>query len=121
MENYAYIAAIGLVAAGVLLYSAYIALALLPLGWRWAEQSRAWINAAPAQNIGIPAAAAAAFAIVSILLKVFPPAANDGGSVSIKLFGLEFSGPSGPITLWAMCFLAFVFALKILRHDGATP
>jgi hypothetical protein len=56
-----------------------------------------------------------AFAIVAVLLKAFPPATNAAGQLSLKAFGLEFSGPSGPITLWLLCFLGFVIALRLLR------
>ena len=56
----------------------------------------------------------AAFAIVAVLLQAFP-AANAEGQLTFKAFGLEFTGPSGPITLWLLCFLTFVFALRLLR------
>jgi hypothetical protein len=74
-----------------------------------------WFTTAPAQNLGIPCAAVAAFAIVASLLKVFPPSSDEKGQLEFKAFGLEFTGPSGPITLWLMCFLGFVLALKLLR------
>jgi hypothetical protein len=76
---------------------------------------RTWFETAPAQNLGLPSAAAAAFAIVAILLHAFPPLPDEHGVLAFKAFGLEFSGPSGPITLWLMCFMGFVFALKLLR------
>jgi hypothetical protein len=76
---------------------------------------RAWFEAAPAQNLGLPCAAMASFAIVTILLRAFPSSQTANGSLAFKAFGLEFSGPSGPITLWLMCFLGFVIALKLLR------
>ncbi len=76
---------------------------------------RAWISSAPAQNLGIPCATMAAFSIVAILLRAFPPSTNENGLLSFKAFGLEFSGPSGPITLWLICFLGFILALKLLR------
>lgn len=60
-------------------------------------------------------AAISAFAIVAVLLRAFPPALDASGQLELKAFGLEFSGPSGPITLWLMCFLGFVFALRMLR------
>jgi hypothetical protein len=74
-----------------------------------------WLTSAPAQNLGIPCAAIAAYAIVAGLLSAFPPASNATGQLEFKVFGLEFSGPSGPITLWLMCFLGFILALKMLR------
>jgi hypothetical protein len=69
----------------------------------------------PAQNIGIPCSALAAFGVVAALLKAFPPAMGEGSALVLKVFGLESSGPAGPITLWLTCFLGFIFALKILR------
>jgi hypothetical protein len=74
-----------------------------------------WFTSAPAQNLGIPCAAVAAFAIVAGFLSAFPPASNANSQFEIKVFGLEFSGPSGPVTLWLMCFLGFIVALKLLR------
>jgi hypothetical protein len=67
-----------------------------------------------AQNIGVPCSAISAFAIVAALLRAFPPSTGDNGQIELKAFGLEFSGPSGPITLWLICFLGFIFALKML-------
>ncbi len=81
------------------------------------ESLKAWFMSSPAQHIGIPCSAIASFAIVFILLRAFPinKGADDG--LMLKAFGLEFSGPSGPITLWLICFLALIFALKLLRTD----
>jgi hypothetical protein len=76
---------------------------------------RAWFRSAPAQNLGLPCAAISAFAIVAILLRAFSPSPYENGVLSFKAFGLEFSGPSGPITLWVICFRAFAVALKLLR------
>lgn len=78
------------------------------------RQLASWIVKSPTLNLGLPCAAAAAFAIVAALLTVFP-INGENGHLELKLFGLEFSGPSGPITLWLMCFLGFVFALKLLQ------
>ena len=113
--------AIAAVAVGVFGYVAALALAaFLPAGDanaqnRLAARLRDWFAATPAQNLGLPSAAISAFAIVTILLRAFPPSPNANGSLAFKAFGLEFSGPSGPITLWLMCFLAFVFSLELLR------
>jgi hypothetical protein len=76
---------------------------------------RAWFMSNPAQHIGIPCSAISAFAIVTVLLQVFKPAEGTDKAISFKAFGLVFSGPSGPITLWLLCFLAFVAALRLLR------
>lgn len=78
---------------------------------------KSWFMSSPAQHIGIPCSAIASFAVVFILLRAFPAKKGEDGGLALKAFGLEFSGPSGPITLWLMCFLALIFALKLLRTD----
>jgi hypothetical protein len=75
---------------------------------------RSWFMDSPAANIGIPCSAIAAFAIVAVLLRAFPPK-DERGALTFKAFGLEFTGPSGPITLWLMCFLGFIFAMRLMR------
>ena len=74
---------------------------------------RKWFLDNAAANIGIPCSAISAFAIVTVLLRAFP-ADDKSGPLKLKAFGLEFTGPSGPITLWLLCFLGFVFAMKLL-------
>jgi hypothetical protein len=108
--------AIAVVVAGIFGYVVSLAIAVYSaednaLGARL----RAWFEAAPAQNLGLPCAAVAAFSIVTILLHAFPSTPNGNGVLALKAFGLEFTGPSGPITLWLMCFMGFVIALKLLR------
>lgn len=117
MIEYAPGAAIVLVVLGLLGYALALALAAFFPGNTESVSGRlrAWFVSAPAQNIGIPCAAIAAFAIVAVLLKAFAAPFSEGHPLSLKAFGLEFSGPSGPITLWLMCFLGFVFAMKSLR------
>jgi hypothetical protein len=108
------VAAVGLGIAG---YIAALALAtFLPdaLGGRGAQLAAAFTSHT-AQNIGVPCAAVSAFAIVAALLRAFPPSTHANGQVQLKAFGLEFTGPSGPVTLWLMCFLGFVSALRLLR------
>lgn len=109
--------AIAAVGVGLIVYALAIGLAAFYPGGQdsLGGRLRAWFLSAPAQNIGLPCAAISAFAIVAILLKAFPPTATGGGDFSCKAFGLEFNGPSGPITLWLICFLAFVVALRLLR------
>jgi hypothetical protein len=75
----------------------------------------AWFTAYPAQNLGLPCAAISSFAIVAVLMKAFATSSDAALALQFKAFGLEFTGPSGPITLWLLCFLGFVFALKLLR------
>lgn len=78
-------------------------------------QLRDWFMSAPAMNIGLPCSALGAFALVAALNKVFKTD-GQGDQVVMKLFGLAFSGPSGPVTLWIMSFLALVAAMRLLRR-----
>jgi hypothetical protein len=117
LVRYAPALAIAIVAIGLAGYAVALALAAFfpgALGGRGAQLAD-WFIASPAQNLGLPCAAIAAFAIVAALLKAFPPSTDARGQFELRAFGLEFSGPSGPITLWLMCFLGFVLALKLLR------
>ena len=109
--------AIAAVAIGLFGYAIALMLAAFFSGKEGSlgAQLGAWFTTHPAQNLGIPCAAVSAFAIVAVLLSAFPPSSNANGQLEFKAFGLEFSGPSGPITLWLMCFLGFVAALKLLR------
>jgi hypothetical protein len=117
LVDYAPTLAIAAVAFGLLGYAVALALAAFFSKKAGSTGARlaAWIKTATAQNLGIPCAAISAFAIVAALLKAYPPQLNETGQLEFKAFGLEFSGPSGPITLWLMCFLGFVLALKLLR------
>jgi len=74
-----------------------------------------WFTTYPAQNLGLPCAAISAFAIVAILMKAFSTCSEGASSLEFKAFGLEFTGPSGPVTLWLLCFLGFAGALRLLR------
>jgi hypothetical protein len=74
---------------------------------------KSWFTSHPAQNLGIPCAAVSAYAIVAALLRRSP---DTSGPLAFKAFGLEFTGPSGPISLWLACFLAFVIAIRLLRN-----
>lgn len=109
--------AIATVAIGLFGYIVALVLAAFFSGTQGSLGARlaVWFTSAPAQNLGIPCAAVAAFAIVAVLLSAFPPAPSETGQLEFKVFGLGFSGPSGPITLWLMCFLGFIVALKLLR------
>jgi hypothetical protein len=110
--------AVAIASAGVFGYLIALGLAAFfsaraeSLGGRLAS----WFTKYPAQNLGVPCAAFSAFAIVAIFMKLFPSQASIGEQLELKLFSLEFSGPSGPITLWLMCFLGSVAALKFLRN-----
>jgi hypothetical protein len=115
-------AAILILGIGVAIYAVAIIAYVTGLGGGRSAALKEWFGVAPAQTIGLPCSAVAALAIVAILLRTISPqngvAAAAGGNaqnLSLTAFGLEFSGPSGPVTLWLMCFLGFVIALRLLR------
>jgi hypothetical protein len=88
----------------VLVFSAYVI--------EWPARLRSAIAGTESFSVGLPCAAAAGYGVVALLLYAFPPKPDSQGTITLKFFGLEFSGPSGPITLWLCCFLAFVAAAK---------
>jgi hypothetical protein len=109
------------VTLGLAGYIVALALATFAPNSEMGKPVRAWFEANAACNLGIPCSAIAAFAIVASLLRVFPPEKVDG-DLAIKAFSLEFTGPSGPVTLWLICFLGFVIAIKLLtKHDQVAP
>jgi hypothetical protein len=118
-------AAIIVLGIGIVAYAIAIFAYITGTGGPCRAALKEWFGVAPAQTIGLPCSAVAAFAIVAILLRPSPSlnkievasASEEIQNLSLKAFGLEFSGPSGPITLWLMCFLGFVAALRLLRSS----
>jgi hypothetical protein len=49
--------------------------------------------------VGLPAAAAGAFVVVSLFRQT-------EGPIAIKGLGFELQGAAGPVVLWVLCFLA---------------
>ena len=60
-----------------------------------------------AATIGVPLSAVSSACIV-LLLKA------TAGPIEFEALGFKFKGASGPVVLWLFCFLAMVFALKLL-------
>jgi hypothetical protein len=75
-------------------------------------QKFVWANVP--SNVGIPCSALAAFGIVSVFWKLHEPK-SDGENLGLEFFSLKFTGPSGPITLWVLCFLSFITAIWALK------
>ena len=97
--------AIALTVAFVLLFAGA---ALLEIFWLGTQDLRLLILENFLVVVGLPLAALFAFIIVILFV------VDVQGAVSFKMFGLEFSGPGGPILLWAIAFLSIVGAFKIL-------
>lgn len=99
----------------VLGFAAYIVVVFVAYVFRpeWSESLRFEMHGKELFNLGLPCSAAGAYAVVALLLNVFPPAKQDN-SIKFNAFGLEFTGPAGPITFWVVCFLSFIAAIKML-------
>ena len=89
--------------AGILVYSTMLFRAFI-LGNKSLKDE---LNVNPATNYGIPFSAMAAFGVVSLL----ELSASDK-SLKFKAFGLDFEGPAAPVTLWVVCFAAFIWSMK---------
>jgi hypothetical protein len=89
--------------AGILVYSFMLIQAFILKN----ESVKRDLNTNPATNYGIPFSAMAAFGVVSLL----EFSASDK-SLKFKAFGLDFEGPAAPVTLWVVCFAAFIWAMK---------
>jgi hypothetical protein len=83
LMEYAPALAIATVAIGLFGYLIALMLAAFFSGTQGSLGARlaTWFTSAPAQNLGIPCAAIAAFAIVAVLLSAFPPASNASGQL----------------------------------------
>lgn len=98
---------------GIFLYFVALGLAFI-LDLKCLSNFNAIAKSNLAFNIGIPASGISAFGIVSVFWSAFPQHGEAGSPLDLKFLDLQFSGPSGPITLWVLCFLAFVFAMHLL-------
>jgi hypothetical protein len=103
----------------VLFLASFLGAAFVSYLWSpgWLKDFKLSISGNVPLNIGLPCAAVGAFGVVTLLLHAFPPEKQDG-SIKFKVFGLEFTGPAGPITLWLACFLSFVAAIYWLSHNA---
>lgn len=113
--NYVIWLSTGIVVLGILLYGLSLFVAFV-IGGNKFSYFRQEIAKNPARNIGLPAAAVASFCIVIIFWSLFPHEQADQG-IALRLFGLDFTGPTGPITLWISCYLAFVLSIKVVSKN----
>ena len=58
--------------------------------------------------IGIPCAIIMSVTIVALL------ASSVSGEFKIKALGMDLEGPSAPITMWLVCFLALILSISVL-------
>jgi hypothetical protein len=100
-----------LLVLGLLVYAVMLGLYAVNPGWS-PEFMR---NPSKGQYIfGLPLSGITAFAIVCVLERISPAQKDKDGTLSFKAFGLEFSGPAGPVTLWVVCYLVLVASMRIV-------
>ena len=81
----------------------------------WLESLRSAAMGEERFAIGVPVSAAAAYVVVALLLHIFPPEKRDD-SITFKVFGMEFTGPAGPVILWGVVFLSLIVATYVLSE-----
>ncbi len=101
---------VGLFFLGLVVYA--ILLSLYAFG---VEKVVVMLREKPAYTFGLPICGATAFAIVSVFERFAPSKADASGKLEFKAFGLTFSGPAGPITLWVVCYLVLVASMRIVQ------
>ncbi|MES2148765.1 MAG: hypothetical protein V4508_03135 [Pseudomonadota bacterium] len=101
---------VGLFFLGILIYA--VLLVAYVFG---ATSVVALLHERPAYTFGLPICGAAAFAVVSVLERFAPATEDASGKLEFKAFGLTFSGPAGPITLWVVCYLVLVSSMRIVQ------
>lgn len=57
--------------------------------------------------IGLPAAAAGAFVLITLFRQV-------SGDIRVELWGLKLEGAAGPLMFWVICFLVIALAIKMV-------
>ena len=74
------------------------------------------LKSAPASYMfGLPISAIVAFGIVALLDTLAPAGKDASGKLEFKAFGLTFSGPAGPVTLWVAVYLTLVGSMQIVK------
>jgi len=100
---------IALLVLGIFLYGIFML--LYAIGWPPFVVAL-MTSAKPSYMFGLPICAVTAFGVVSLLERLAPAAP---GKMEFKAFGLTFSGPAGPVTLWVVVYLVLVASMKIIE------
>jgi len=94
---------------------AFYALAMLTYSFGFAP-SRELLSSGPASYMfGLPISGVVAFAVVALLDTLSPAATGTPGKLEFKAFGLTFSGPAGPVTLWIAVYLTLIASMQIVK------
>ena len=97
---------------GLMVYSAQMA--AYAFNWSWVPAFMT--TTTKSQYIfGLPVCGIAAFSIVCVLEILSKPKTSGGEKMEFKAFGLTFSGPAGPVTLWIVCYLSLVASMEMVK------
>jgi len=97
---------ISVLALGVLVYTVMVFV------YATGFHSFAFMDKSPAMTVGLPVSALAAFGVPYLYGVRTGEAENR--QLGFKAFGLEFTGPAGPVSLWVICYVAMAASMKLL-------
>jgi hypothetical protein len=103
---------IGALVLGIFIYAVFML--LYALGWS-ETATKLMTSGDPSYMFGLPISGVTAFAIVSLLERIAPSTKDPSGKLEFKAFGLTFSGPAGPVTLWIVVYLVLVTSMRIAK------
>jgi hypothetical protein len=98
--------AVAVLVVGIVVY-AFMLFGVWLDWYQFLRPFKSQVEANPGYLIGLPVSAVAAFGIVSVL-------EIGSGKLEFKAFGLDFTGPAGPATLWLVCYLALVGSIGMV-------
>jgi hypothetical protein len=94
---------------------AFYALVMLAYSFGF-NPSHELLSSGPASYMfGLPISGVVAFAVVALLDTLSPASKDASGKLEFKAFGLTFSGPAGPVTLWIAVYLTLVASMQIVK------
>lgn len=114
MEDFVNVSKKGLVAV-LILGIMFYALAMFAFALRFQPAVDLLTSASGPYTFGLPICAVAAFGVVALLDTLTPAGQADGSKLEFKAFGLTFSGPAGPVTLWIAVYLTLVGSMQLVR------
>ena len=91
---------------------AFYALAMLAYALNFPPAVELLSLSPPSFMFGLPISGLIAFAIVALLDTLSPATKDASGKLEFKAFGLTFSGPAGPVTLWIAVYLTLVGSIQ---------
>jgi hypothetical protein len=90
---------------GITIYGLF----MLVYAFAWSETATKLMKSGdPSYMFGLPISAVAAFGVVALLDRFAPATEDASGKLEFKAFGLTFSGPARPVTLWVIVYLVLI-------------